>query len=53
MGVKLGPLHEWQDKDCLFENRTLKDIFGPKKEEAIGECRKLHNKDLHIMFTRY
>jgi hypothetical protein len=38
---------------CVFENRMLRDIFGPKKEEAIGECRKLHDVNLHILFTRY
>jgi len=37
---------------CVFENRVLRDIFGPKKEEATGECRKLHDQD-HILFTRY
>jgi hypothetical protein len=37
----------------VFENRVLRDIFGPKKEEATGECRKLHDQDLHIVFTRY
>ena len=38
---------------CVFENRVLRDIFGPKKEEATGDCRKLHDQDLHILFTRY
>jgi hypothetical protein len=33
---------------CVFENRMLRDIFGPKKEKATGECRKLHVQDLHI-----
>jgi hypothetical protein len=27
--------------------------LGPKKEEATGECRKLHDQNLHILFTRY
>ena len=27
----------------LFENRMLRRIFGPKRDEVIGEWRKLHN----------
>jgi len=34
----------------VFENRVLRAIFGPKRDEVIGEWRKLHNEvlnDLH------
>jgi hypothetical protein len=34
----------------VFENGELRRIFGPKRDEVTGECRKLHNKklrDLH------
>jgi hypothetical protein len=31
----------------VFENRVLKKIFGPKRDEMIGGCRKLHNEELH------
>ena len=31
----------------MFENRVSRRIFGPKREEVIGEWRKLHNKDLN------
>jgi hypothetical protein len=31
----------------VFENRVLRRIFGPKSDEVTGECRKLHNKELH------
>jgi hypothetical protein len=27
----------------VFENRMLKRVFGPKRDEVIGEWRKLHN----------
>ena len=27
----------------VFENRVLKRIFGPKRDEVTGEWRKLHN----------
>jgi hypothetical protein len=34
----------------MFENRVLRRIFEPKKDEVTGEWRKLHNVEL-IMFT--
>ena len=30
----------------VFENRMLMRIFGPKRDEIIGECRELHNEKL-------
>jgi hypothetical protein len=30
-----------------FENRVLRRIFGPKKDEIIGEWRNLHNEELN------
>ena len=27
----------------VFENRVLRRIFGPRKDEVTRECRKLHN----------
>jgi hypothetical protein len=35
----------------LFENRVLKRIFGPKKEEVAGGWRRLHNEELHNLYT--
>jgi hypothetical protein len=29
-----------------FENRVLRRIFGPKRDEVTGEWRKLHNEEL-------
>jgi hypothetical protein len=29
----------------MFENRVLRRIFGPKRDEVTGEWRKLHNED--------
>jgi hypothetical protein len=34
----------------VFENRVLRRIFGPKRDE-VGERRKLHNKELHILYS--
>jgi hypothetical protein len=30
----------------VFENRVLRRIFGPKRDEVTGEWRRLHNEDL-------
>jgi hypothetical protein len=31
----------------VFENRVLRRIFGPKRDEGTEEWRKLHNEELH------
>jgi hypothetical protein len=31
----------------VFENRALRRIFGPKRDEMTGDWRKLHNEELH------
>jgi hypothetical protein len=31
----------------VFENRVLRRIFGPKRDEGTGEWRKLHNEELN------
>jgi hypothetical protein len=31
----------------LFENRVLRRIFGPKKDEVTGGWRKLHDEGFH------
>jgi hypothetical protein len=33
----------------ISENRVLR-IFGPKREEVAGGCRKLHNEELHNLY---
>jgi hypothetical protein len=35
----------------MFENRFLGRIFGPKTDEVTGECKKLHNVELHILYS--
>jgi hypothetical protein len=35
----------------VFENRVLRMIFGPKRDEVTGELRKLHNKELHDLYS--
>jgi hypothetical protein len=35
----------------VFENRVLGKIFGPKRDEVIGEWRKLHNEELRDLYS--
>jgi hypothetical protein len=35
----------------LFENRVLRKVFGPKRDEMTGEWRKLHNEGLHDLYS--
>jgi hypothetical protein len=34
----------------VFENRVLRGIFGPKRDEVIGGWRELHNEELHNLY---
>jgi hypothetical protein len=34
----------------VFENRVLRRIFGPRRDEVTGEWRKLHNEELHNLY---
>jgi hypothetical protein len=35
----------------VFENRVLRRIFGPKRDEVTGEWRKLYDEDLHDLYS--
>jgi hypothetical protein len=35
----------------VFENRVLRRIFGPKRDEVTGEWRKLHSGELHNLYS--
>jgi hypothetical protein len=35
----------------VFENRMLRRILGPKKDEVTGEWRKLHNEELRDLYS--
>jgi hypothetical protein len=35
----------------VFENRVLRRIFGPKRDDVTGEWRKLHNEGLHDLYS--
>jgi hypothetical protein len=35
----------------VFENRMLRRIFRPNKDEVTAEWRKLHNEELHNLYS--
>jgi hypothetical protein len=35
----------------VFENTELRGIFGPKREAVAGGWRRLHNEELHNLYT--
>jgi hypothetical protein len=35
----------------VYENRVLRRISGPKKEEVARDWRRLHNEELHNMYA--
>jgi hypothetical protein len=34
----------------VFENRVLRRIFGPKRDEVVGDLRILHGEELHNLY---
>ena len=47
LGLKLREEHRLR----LFENKVLRKIFGAKSDEITGEWRKLHNAELHALYS--
>jgi hypothetical protein len=39
----------------VFDNRLLRRIFGPKRDEVTGKWKKFHNEELHtfVLFPKY
>jgi hypothetical protein len=35
----------------VFENRVLRRIFGPKRDEATGDWKRLHNEELNGLYS--
>jgi hypothetical protein len=35
----------------VFENRVVREIFGPMRDEVTGEWRKLHSGELHKLYS--
>ena len=38
-------------KLTVFENVVLRRIFGPRRDEVMGEWRRLHNEDLNDLYS--
>jgi hypothetical protein len=36
---------------CVFKNRVLRRILGPKRDEVTGEWRRLHNRKLYALYS--
>jgi hypothetical protein len=37
----------------VFDNRALRKIFVPERDEATGEWRKLRNEELYVLFCSH
>jgi hypothetical protein len=35
----------------VFEKKVLRRIFGPKRDQVTGGWRKLHNEELHDLYS--
>jgi hypothetical protein len=51
MGVKLGVTLREEHRLRVCENRVLRRIFRPKREEVTGGWRRLHNEELHNLYA--
>jgi hypothetical protein len=52
MGVKNWSLTLREEHRLrVFENRVLRRVFGPKRDEVTGEWRKLHNEELRDLYS--
>jgi hypothetical protein len=49
--VVLYGCETWSRTLRVFENRVLRRIFGPKRDEMTGEWRRLHNEELHNLYS--
>jgi hypothetical protein len=47
----LSPTLREEHRLRVFENRVLRRIFGPKRDEGTGCWRKLHNEELRNLYS--
>jgi hypothetical protein len=40
-----------EQRERVFQNRVLRRICGPKRDEVTGDWRKLHNEELHKLYS--
>ena len=51
MVVKLCLMLREEHRLRVFENKIPRNIFGAKGDEIIGEWGKLHNAELHALYS--
>ena len=35
----------------MFENKVLRRIFGPRRDEVTGDWRSLHNEEINVLYS--
>jgi hypothetical protein len=51
-GYETWSLALWRNIDLrVFENRVLRRISGPRRNDVIGGWRKLHNEEFHNLYS--
>jgi len=53
MGVKQGAILRAEHRLKMSENRVLRRIFGPERDEVTVEWRKLHNEELNDLYSSH
>ncbi|KAJ4428817.1 hypothetical protein ANN_25810 [Periplaneta americana] len=53
LGATVTNINDTREEHSLrvFENKVLRKIFGAKRDEVTGEWRKLHNTELHALYS--
>jgi len=42
----------WEERKLrVFENKVLRRIFGPRRDELMGDWRRLHNEELNDLYS--
>ena len=50
-GCEAWSLTLWEERKLrVFENMVLRRIFGPRRDEVMGEWRRLHNDELNDLY---
>ena len=50
-GCETWSLLLWEERKLrVFENMVLRRIFGPRRDELMGEWRRLHNEELNDLY---
>jgi hypothetical protein len=51
VAVKLGLSHWNVTRLRAFENRVLRKMFRPKRDEVTGDFRRMHNEELYDLYS--